>query len=52
MESAQAEVEERKEHELEEEAIKHGDNKLAAHLRGALVPGDEIIIHIITLTMY
>jgi len=40
MESAQAEVEERKEHELEEEAIKHGDNKLAAHLRGALVPGD------------
>eukprot|EP00578_Thalassiosira_sp_NH16_P013775 CAMPEP_0181120244 /NCGR_PEP_ID=MMETSP1071-20121207/24050_1 /TAXON_ID=35127 /ORGANISM="Thalassiosira sp., Strain NH16" /LENGTH=351 /DNA_ID=CAMNT_0023204881 /DNA_START=118 /DNA_END=1169 /DNA_ORIENTATION=- len=39
-ESAQAEVIEEEEHELEEEARIHGDTKLAAHLRGALVSGD------------
>ena len=40
LESAQAEVIERKEHKLEEEARAHGDKKLAAHLRGNLAPGD------------
>ena len=40
MESAAAEVIEEEEHRLEEEALKHGDKKLALHLRGALVPGD------------
>ena len=40
LESARAEKIEKKEHELEVEALKHGDTKLAAHLRGALAPGD------------
>lgn len=40
MESAAAEVIEQEEHRQEEEALKHGDKKLALHLRGALAPGD------------
>ncbi|KAL7432933.1 hypothetical protein ACHAXM_010194 [Skeletonema potamos] len=40
MESAAAEVIEQEEHRQEEDALKHGDKKLALHLRGALVPGD------------
>ena len=40
MESAAAEVIEKKQHVLEEQAIAKGDKKLAAHLRGALVEGD------------
>ncbi len=39
-ESAAAEEYEEEEHRQEEEALKHGDKKLALHLRGALVPGD------------
>ena len=41
IESAQAERYEREEHLLEAEARKRGDKKLAAHLRGALAPGDK-----------
>lgn len=40
MESAAAEKFEEEERRQEEEALKHGDKKLALHLRGALVPGD------------
>ena len=40
MESAAAEAFEEEERRQEEEALKHGDKKLALHLRGALVPGD------------
>ncbi|KAL9182005.1 hypothetical protein ACHAXT_012348 [Thalassiosira profunda] len=40
LESAKAEAIEKKEHELEEEALARGDTKLAAHLRGVLAPGD------------
>lgn len=40
MESAAAEAFEKEDHRQEEEALKHGDKKLALHLRGALVPGD------------
>jgi hypothetical protein len=40
LESARAEVEERRERALEEEALKRGDYKTAAHLRGELAPGD------------
>ena len=40
MESAAAEVIEKKQHVLEEQALAKGDKKLAAHLRGALVEGD------------
>ena len=40
-ESAEAEVVEKKEHELEAEALRHGDKALAAHLRGVLAPGDK-----------
>lgn len=40
MESAAAEAYEEEDHRQEEEALKHGDKKLALHLRGALVPGD------------
>ncbi len=32
---------EEKDHQLEVEAMKHGDKKLAAHLRGVLAPGDK-----------
>jgi len=40
-ESAKAEAFEEKDHQLEAEAIKRGDKKLAAHLRGVLAPGDK-----------
>ena len=40
LESARAEVEERREKALEERAMQRGDYKTAAHLRGELVPGD------------
>eukprot|EP00986_Skeletonema_menzelii_P021000 scaffold32893_cov148-Skeletonema_menzelii.AAC.1 len=40
MESAAAEAFEEEERRQEEEALKHGDKRLALHLRGALVPGD------------
>jgi hypothetical protein len=40
LESAKAEAIEKKEHEQELEALKHGDVKKALHLRGMLAPGD------------
>lgn len=41
LESAQAEADEKAERKLEIRARKNGDAKLAAHLRGALAPGDK-----------
>eukprot|EP00581_Thalassiosira_minuscula_P019307 CAMPEP_0183712496 /NCGR_PEP_ID=MMETSP0737-20130205/7605_1 /TAXON_ID=385413 /ORGANISM="Thalassiosira miniscula, Strain CCMP1093" /LENGTH=721 /DNA_ID=CAMNT_0025941117 /DNA_START=201 /DNA_END=2366 /DNA_ORIENTATION=+ len=41
LESARAENIEKEQHRQEKEALAHGDSKLAAHLRGALAPGDE-----------